>query len=178
MSIFAKTSAASIVLAASFFASSAQAAQTLVITGPSGTFGDDEVVCSGASPCMFTREFAFTTPTGFNLLSLTISSIANINPMTNIDFTSVTFNGVDFVNKLSGEEEFRTLRNQNIQPGSSNIIRVAGTTGGNASFSGNLSFASVAAVPEPATWMMMMFGFGLIGFSLRSKNRAVRVQFA
>ncbi len=28
-----------------------------------------------------------------------------------------------------------------------------------------------AAVPEPATWMMMLFGFGLIGFGMRSAKR-------
>ena len=35
-----------------------------------------------------------------------------------------------------------------------------------------------AAVPEPATWMMMMLGIGLIGFSLRRKKPTIRVQFA
>jgi hypothetical protein len=30
------------------------------------------------------------------------------------------------------------------------------------------------AVPEPASWAMMMLGFGLIGFTLRRRHRAVR----
>ncbi len=38
---------------------------------------------------------------------------------------------------------------------------------------------SVAAVPEPATWAMMIGGFGLIGGTMRSRRRqAVRVKFA
>ena len=37
---------------------------------------------------------------------------------------------------------------------------------------------AVAAVPEPATWLMMLLGFGAIGFSMRSKKPARRVQFA
>ena len=36
-----------------------------------------------------------------------------------------------------------------------------------------------AAVPEPATWGLMLAGFGMIGFSLRSRKRqAVRVTYA
>lgn len=38
---------------------------------------------------------------------------------------------------------------------------------------------TVAAVPEPATWMMMMLGMGAVGFSLRRKNdTTLRVRFA
>ena len=36
-----------------------------------------------------------------------------------------------------------------------------------------------AAVPEPATWMMMMLGMGAVGFSLRrKKDTRLRVRFA
>lgn len=35
-----------------------------------------------------------------------------------------------------------------------------------------------AAVPEPATWAMMILGFGLIGSQLRSRKRQVKVSFA
>ena len=34
--------------------------------------------------------------------------------------------------------------------------------------------AMLAAVPEPSSWAMMIGGFGLVGFSLRSRRRAVR----
>ena len=38
---------------------------------------------------------------------------------------------------------------------------------------------SVSAVPEPATWAMMIAGFGMIGFGLRSRRKqAVRVTYA
>jgi hypothetical protein len=54
-------------------APSAQAAQYLTITGPSGTFGDNSVTCAnnGVS-CSFSRTFTFMTPVGYNLASADI----------------------------------------------------------------------------------------------------------
>lgn len=37
---------------------------------------------------------------------------------------------------------------------------------------------AVAAVPEPATWAMMMLGFAAIGFSVRRRKPVVRVRYA
>ena len=166
-------------LTASVSATSANAAQFLTLTGPSGTFGDDQVVCTEAAntgPCSFTRSFEFVTPAGFNLASIDISSIATANPLTNIDFSSVTFNGVSFANLSSGTSEFRNLLNQNLVTTGNNILRVAGTTGGNASFAGNISLA--AAVPEPTTWMLMLLGMAGIGFSMRRKEKqTLRVRY-
>lgn len=42
----------------------------------------------------------------------------------------------------------------------------------------NLRFDMGPAVPEPATWLMMIIGFGGIGYSMRRKKTALRVQFA
>ncbi len=154
-------------------ATSAQAAQYLTITGPSGTFGDDEVVCAGGGTnCNFTRTFTFTTPAGFNLASIDISSIATTNPLTNIDFSSVTLNGVVFNTLSTGTQEFRNLLNQALAAGGTNNLVVTGTTGGNAAFSGNLSFSAAAAVPEPGTWALMLLGFGAVGFSMRRRRSA------
>lgn len=36
----------------------------------------------------------------------------------------------------------------------------------------------VGAVPEPATWVMMLFGFGAVGYSMRRKRTRVRVTYA
>jgi len=47
-----------------------------------------------------------------------------------------------------------------------------GTTG---SYSGTLN---VQAVPEPATWAMMLLGFGAIGLSFRSRRRRAQSTFA
>lgn len=34
----------------------------------------------------------------------------------------------------------------------------------------NFSAGNIAAVPEPATWMMLILGFGIVGFAMRSKS--------
>lgn len=169
------------IAAAGLMSTTAQAADFITISGPSGNFGDDNVLCSvGASgPCAFTRSFSFVTPAGFNLASIDISSIANANPATNIDFTSVTFNGVSFATLSTGISEFRNLLNQNLIAGGTNTINVAGTTGGNASFTGNVSMAAVAAVPEPAAWMLMLIGMAGVGYSMRRKEKpTLRVRYA
>lgn len=52
--------------------------------------------------------------------------------------------------------------------------------------SGNVSFTNVtvssrtigAAVPEPATWAMMLFGFAAVGFSMRRRKQKLTVSYA
>ena len=169
-------------------APSAQAAQYLAITGPSGAFGDDSVTCAnnGVS-CSFSRTFTFTTPAGYNLASSDISSVlTGNNQATNIDFSSVTLNGVEFNILSTGTQEFRNLLNQTLIASGLNTLLVSGTVGAagsatpaNASFSGDLSFATqVAAVPEPATWGLMVVGFGMIGAAARSRKTKTTVRFA
>lgn len=175
-----KNATVAAVLASAMFATSAQAATFLTISGPSGTFGDDDVTCgAAAAPCTFTRTFNFVTPAGFNMASIDISSIATANAQTNIDFSSVTFNGIAFNPLSTGVQEFRNLLNQSVVAGGNNVISVNGTSGGNAAFTGNISFASMAAVPEPTTWMLMLMGMAGIGFSMRrKKDTTLRVRYA
>ena len=162
-----------VVVAASLFASSANAAQQLTISGPSQPFGEDGVGCTGGAPapCAFTSTFNFNTPVGFNLSSIVVSTIAS-SAVTNIDFGLITFNGVNFSSGTTGDVEMRSLLNQNLVSGASNSLIVRGLTGGNAAFSGSLSFSQVAAIPEPATWMMMLLGFVGIGFTMRRKDKS------
>ncbi len=70
----------------------------------------------------------------------------------------------------TASQEFRNLLNQTIVAGANNVLFVSGTTGGEASFSGNINFAAAGAIPEPATWAMMLFGFGAVGYSMRRRK--------
>jgi hypothetical protein len=51
----------------------------------------------------------------------------------------------------------------------------AGDAQSQTSFTGNIR---IAAVPEPATWAMMIVGFGAMGVSLRRRRRQVLAQVA
>ena len=60
-----------------------------------------------------------------------------------------------------------------------NVGQAGSNTAANASFAGNLSFAAqAAAVPEPATWGLMVLGFGMIGSAARSRKTKTSVKFA
>ena len=58
-----------------------------------------------------------------------------------------------------------------------NVRNGAGTSGNPAALLADIQVA--AAVPEPGTWMLMLLGFGAIGFAMRSRAKTqVRFQFA
>jgi PEP-CTERM motif len=61
--------------------------------------------------------------------------------------------------------------------GSGNFrLSFSGTTSGGGGEGGTLSF--FAAVPEPSTWALMLFGFGAMGVALRRRRRPVLAQIA
>lgn len=156
--------------------SNANAALYINITGATGTFGNTNVTCPpGPLPCAFNNGFYFAKPAGYQLVGATITSIlTGSNAATNIDFTSVTLNGVAFAIGSTGAVEFRSITNKPLLPGMNSVL-VSGLSGGNASFTGTLSFA---AVPEPSTWLMMILGVGIAGAALRRRRQTVKVSYA
>ncbi|MBD8545669.1 PEPxxWA-CTERM sorting domain-containing protein [Sphingomonas sp. CFBP 8760] len=66
--------------------------------------------------------------------------------------------------------------------------RVTYTTDGNDGLIGAIRFSTganslevdnlVFAVPEPATWLMMLAGFGMVAMSMRARRRRTRIVFA
>lgn len=155
-------------------ASQAYAAETSSFspTAPDGSFtgmfGDTQL---GAGT--FTDTFNFNMPTG--IAGATISSEFSSDPLNNIDFTSVTLNGTPFNINSTGQVEFRSLTGLPVTNGPQQLI-VTGASGGNGSFAGTLSFvlaaAGVPGVPEPASWALMMMGFGGAGALIRVRRRA------
>ena len=140
----------------------AQAAEFLTFDGSSGTFGNTKVTTSS-----FTDTFTFTVPSN-GLAGSTISSVKVSKP-TNIDFTSVTLNGAEFDIGSTGMFEFRSITTP-VLAGLQTIV-VKGVSGKNASYAGTLAFA---AVPEPATWALMIAGFGVVGGALRQRRSISR----
>ena len=155
--------------------------QNLVISGSTGFYNGTVTCAADVTRCAFTTNYNFVAPVGFNIQSADITTTFT-TPNQDIDFTSVLLNGAAFT-LVSGEPTDRgSILNQPLL--ANNTLQVnglAGTAAGaDAAFSGTLSFARVAPVPEPATWAMMLVGFGAVGFGMRRRqsSRAPRLQAA
>jgi opacity protein-like surface antigen len=150
-------------------ASAASAARTVILTPPaadgsfSGTFGE-----TGVAAGDFSDTFTFAMPTGVAGATITTNFVSDL--LNNIDFSSATFNGHAFSLSPTGQVEQGYVLDVPVT-GGTQMLTVNGKSGGNGSFSGTLSFA-LAALPEPASWAMMIVGFGGIGATLRRKRVA------
>ena len=170
-----------------FLPATANAAITVDTSVPAGTFADPNVVCtSGTTNCSFTTTGTFTTPAGFNTLAAQVgSTLTNSNQATNLDFISAFINNsvntFAFTIQPNGQFERGTLGDIPLIAGALNTISVTGTavSSTNGSLSGQLAFGNTAPVPEPATWGMMLVGFGMLGGAMRRRSKvARRVSFA
>jgi hypothetical protein len=77
----------------------------------------------------------------------------------------------------TGNTEQQLLSNVPLSAANFYKITVSGTgTAGGSLYNGNLS---ATAVPEPATWAMMLVGFGAVGFGMRRRRKEQpKVRFA
>lgn len=153
-------------------ATDASAATYINFTSPagdgsiSGVFGNDGGIAKGN----FSNTFNFTWPV-LGISSGTISS-SFTSKANDLNFTSVTLNGTPFVSVIggSGLPEFRFLTNLPVTAGPQQLVVTGYSPGKSATYSGTLSF-SPAAVPEPATWALMIIGFGATGSMIRARAR-------
>ena len=129
----------------------------------------------------FTESFTFDVASGltglFSLAATTTGTGTN-----NVDFSSVVLSGGTL--GAGGFSFAQVLANPETRGGDVNIgsgsyrVTFNGTSAGaNGSFGGSVAFAA-AAVPEPATWGMMILGMGMVGASLRRRNTKVAVTYA
>ena len=126
-------------------------------------------------------EIRDTIAAGYNIISFYLGSIDTYNTVSVLDTAGAviaSFTGSAFLGGPSGNQSL---------PQTNRLITLSRDSG-EAAFGGlrvqssqnsaeveNVRFAS--AVPEPATWMLMLAGFGVVGFSMR-RRRNVRVSFA
>ena len=86
--------------------------------------------------------------------------------------------GVTVIDTISGATNSLSLLTGNLDANTTYRFSYTGTLPeGGGKVSGNASFY-VAAVPEPATWAMMLIGFGGIGLAMRRRRRPVLAQVA
>jgi hypothetical protein len=153
-------------------ASAAEAAIIFTFAAPAtdgsftGTFHDDGIV--GDSNGDFTETGTFTLPTG--IAAGSISTNFDTNLSNNIDFGTVTLNGVKFDLSPTGQFESGSINNQPVTSGTQTLV-VTGKSGGNGSFAGTISFEVASGVPEPAAWALMIVGFGGMGAALRRRRQ-------
>ncbi|HEV2594372.1 MAG TPA: FxDxF family PEP-CTERM protein [Sphingomicrobium sp.] len=174
-----------------FFMVSPQLTPSSPPTLVSATFGD-----TGIPTGNFTDIFTFQSPfpaTGSGSVTTSLASLA-FGSAIDTDLLSVLFNGMPApviyrdaagnvcptkgVGSCGASTQF-ALTNVPILfgPGNFNTITVNGLSRGNGSYGGQGTLVP-RAVPEPATWAMMLLGFGAIGFSMRRRRRPVLAQIA
>lgn len=151
------------------------------------TFSAAFVELGGDSP--FDHFITFTeTLAGTYAFTLTTTASTDtggaIVAATDVDFTSAWLED-EFGNLIANlapdadnddvNEDF-DLANLLLDPGTY-TLRITGTRGSNSQYSGGIAFAA-GAIPEPATWAMMLLGFGAVGYAMRRRRRPALVQIA
>jgi hypothetical protein len=133
---------------------------------------------SGIPAGNFTDTFLFTLgQDGFGSGSVTTSTAAFL-ASTDTDFLSVFVNGISVpINRtVNGIIETAGTSGVPITAGVLNSIVINGFSRGQGSYGGQITFVPV---PEPATWAMMLFGFAVVGYSMRPRGKKrARVRFA
>jgi hypothetical protein len=148
-----------------------------IASGPiSASFGR-----TGLESGNFTDTFLFRIDQN-GLGSGSITTILSGLPMsaTDLDFTSVIFNNgvTDFVvDTTTGAVEQGGLANIPITFGTQNSLTVNYLSRGQGSYGGTLTFTP-SAIPEPATWGMLLLGFGAMGTVVRRRKQKTRVAYA
>jgi hypothetical protein len=120
----------------------------------------------------------FTATASTNPLDGTTVSLLQL--FTGGTVTSGVYSGGTLVSggSISGSSNSLTLNNVSLTPNTDYTFVYSGALGktpGN--ISGNAAFA-IAAVPEPATWGLMLLGFGGIGMAMRRRRRPALAQIA
>lgn len=160
-------------VAALSVAAPATAQTVITLTGTpsamSGTFGNQPVAGVGGA---FSDSYIFTLGQQSDVGAV-LTSIGFTNS-TNIDFTSVLLNGKALTINNGVVDFAFTGSPINFAAGPVSLV-VNGLQFGEGSYSGVI--AAVAAVPEPATWAMMIGGFGMIGGVMRRRAYKTKVRF-
>ena len=152
---------------------------TMVDAGPT-TVADTTVIgfteADLSSPTFSENLVLTNTLAGLYSITLTTSSPA-------VDFTSAILSGLGGPYNLvefddDGTNEFWRLANPITLDPSTYTLTINGNNSGAGSLGGSITIRPAVAVPEPATWAMMLLGFGAVGYSIRRRRRTGLPQLA
>jgi hypothetical protein len=128
-------------------------------------FGSVSEVVNGS----FDYDFTFVVPlsgiAGSSLTSVKVQSLPGLV------FTSLTFNGTALQQTMFGNVQQFARDNVPVLAGTQHFGVVGSGHGG---FGADVSY-SPGGVPEPASWALMILGFGGLGAVLRRKRAATTV---
>ena len=119
--------------------------------------------------------------TGANLLGQTwIYTPASNGPDANQFNDGSSVNGLDLAGLIIGSYDTFSQTFATIVGGTYNysFLYTNSSTSAPSGFRVDVNAAAAGAVPEPATWGMMILGFGMIGAAARSRKTKTSVTFA
>lgn len=189
------TTAVAVALAAAA-TSAAQAAPVLIdFTGLSNgqsinttyaplglTFSNANVFqCGGGCPLPNVNgSFAYNNGNAFSAFFATAQSNLTFQTVSNSSTFAQAFNASNVLVASIGENQSFPVTNALLSLSGLGIVRVDFSSNGgiNGPTLTNLTFDSIrGGVPEPASWALMITGFGLVGGAMR-RRKSVRIAFA
>lgn len=139
----------------------------LTFTLDSGNFGAGTAFTIGSLDRSSSNSLqAFSPGAGFGAMDTAPLASDGTTPISILGAGGLgTLYGNAVVGTISDTRAFQLLGAQN-----SFTIQMLQSPNGRGGISFSLALPTAAAVPEPATWMMMILGFGLIGGALRRRT--------
>lgn len=138
----------------------------------SATFGNSGIVGTETSD-----TYSFALPID-GIGSGSVTTNANVRfSATDLDIISVVFNGSTFKPLGDNLQEVVFFNQIPITAGATNTMTINYVARGNGSYGGQASFTPTPAVPEPATWAMLILGFFTVGYAMRRRTTAT-IRFA
>jgi hypothetical protein len=167
------------------FAASALIATAMAVSAPAqatsfaGNGSTSIVDGTGAFYDSMIPQGSFTDTINFDVSTAGTADVGIIyfQVLSGITNLSAMFNGetITFAPLFKGSTQFAGGISQPIAAGQQTLT-ITGMSGGNGSYSGNVIFSS--AVPELATWLMMIAGVGFTGAALRRRKSDYKVNYA
>jgi hypothetical protein len=130
----------------------------------------------------FTEALAGTYGFTLTTTATTTDGPTGLAPKTDVDFTAAWLEddmGNLIASLLANPNNTDITENYSLAglslDAGTYTLHITGTRGGNSQYSGGIAFA---AVPEPATWAMLLLGFGAVGFAMRRRRSPALLQIA